>query len=207
MKNKLFKVMLGSAAIASVSLSADSGMSSSYRPYISLGAGFAKPGSKDDVKYKWGFLGKASLGVSYDAWRLELEAAYRRSKVDEFTATGIKKDEAKYSVLSGMVNLFYDYSFTEEFYGYAGVGIGVAHAAYELTLAAAPNTKSTSGKLVFAWQLMAGLGYDINEDWSLTAGYRLFNTTKVKVTEATAGELTKKAPFTHTVEIGLRYSF
>jgi opacity protein-like surface antigen len=207
MKNKLFKVMLGSAAIASVSLSADSGVSSSYRPYISLGAGLAKPGSKDDVKYKWGFLGKASFGVSYDAWRLELEAAYRCSKVDEFTATGINKDNAKYSVLSGMVNLFYDYSFTEEFYGYAGVGIGMAHAAYDLISTTAPNPRSTSGKLVFAWQLMAGIGYDINEDWSLTAGYRLFNTTKIKISETNTGDLTKKAPFTHTVEIGLRYSF
>jgi opacity protein-like surface antigen len=66
--------------------------------------------------------------------------------------------------------------------------------------------KTELSKTVFAWQLMAGVGYEFNENWKLTLGYKLFNTAKVK--QNIAGKEYKiKTPFNHTAELGLTYTF
>ena len=80
-------------------------------------------------------------------------------------------------------------------------------AAKPLVLKALPNFvtdlhKTEYSKTVFAWQLMAGVGYEFNENWKLTLGYKLFNTAKVKL-----GDTKIKTPFNHTAEVGLTYSF
>ena len=66
--------------------------------------------------------------------------------------------------------------------------------------------KTEYSKTVFAWQLMAGVGYEFNENWKLTLGYKLFNTAKVKQTFA-GKEYKIKTPFNHTAELGLTYTF
>ena len=67
-------------------------------------------------------------------------------------------------------------------------------------------SKTELSKTVFAWQLMAGVGYEFNENWKLTLGYKLFNTAKVK--QNIAGKEYKiKTPFNHTAELGLTYTF
>ena len=65
------------------------------------------------------------------------------------------------------------------------------------------GTKTEVSKTVFAWQLMAGVGYEFNENWKLTLGYKLFNTAKVKL----FGDKKIKTPFNHTAELGLTYTF
>ena len=50
---------------------------------------------------------------------------------------------------------------------------------------------------------MAGVGYEFNENWKLTLGYKLFNTAKVKL----FGDKGIKTPFNHTAEVGLTYTF
>ena len=62
--------------------------------------------------------------------------------------------------------------------------------------------KTELSKTVFAWQLMAGVGYEFDENWKLTFGYKLFNTAKVKI-----GDTKIKTPFNHTAELGLTYTF
>jgi opacity protein-like surface antigen len=64
------------------------------------------------------------------------------------------------------------------------------------------DLKVEASKTVFAWQLMAGFGYEFNENWKLTLGYKLFNTAKVKL-----GDTKIKTPFNHTAELGLTYAF
>jgi opacity protein-like surface antigen len=86
-----------------------------------------------------------------------------------------------------------------------------AAAGKALVLEALPNFvtdlhKTEYSKTVFAWQLMAGVGYEFNENWKLTLGYKLFNTAKVKQTFA-GKEYKIKTPFNHTAEVGLTYSF
>ena len=145
-----------------------------------------------------------------------------------FTASKI----SKINVLSGMLNVCYDYAMTEAWSIYAGLGLGVSKVSYTreanktlvdstnnaalaagklalATITAIKNhlgqgdfVKSELSKTVFAWQLMAGVGYEFNENWKLTLGYKLFNTAKVKF-----GDAKIKTPFNHTAEVGLTYTF
>ena len=145
-----------------------------------------------------------------------------------FTASKI----SKINVLSGMLNVCYDYAMTEAWSIYAGLGLGVSKVSYTreanktlvdstnnaalaagklalATITAIKNhlgqgdfVKSELSKTVFAWQLMAGVGYEFNENWKLTLGYKLFNTAKVKL-----GDTKIKTPFNHTAEVGLTYTF
>lgn len=204
MNNKLFKVALGVVALGCGSLFADS--VSSFYPYVEVKGGLMKPGKRDNVEYKTGGNGSVEFGVSYDAWRLGLELAYRSASIKKVNGADFAAGTSvKYTSLAGMVNAYYDYALTEECFLYAGLGCGLAQAGYKYKTAAADYTVS---KLVFAWQLMAGVGYDINENFTVSAGYRLFNTSKVKATGfAQANLVDKKAPYCHSVELGLRYSF
>ena len=95
----------------------------------------------------------------------------------------------------------------------AGAAALAVAAAKAKVLAALPTffdakdiTKTELSKTVFAWQLMAGVGYEFNENWKLTLGYKLFNTAKVKQTFA-GKEYKIKTPFNHTAELGLTYTF
>ena len=82
----------------------------------------------------------------------------------------------------------------------------VIQKGYSALLPADELTKTEHSKTVFAWQLMAGVGYEFNENWKLTLGYKLFNTAKVKQTFA-GKEYKIKTPFNHTTEVGLTYTF
>ena len=88
----------------------------------------------------------------------------------------------------------------------AEVAAALAKVDYSTLLPADKIVTTEHSKTVFAWQLMAGVGYEFSENWKLTFGYKLFNTAKVKQTFA--GEECKiKTPFNHTAELGLTYTF
>jgi opacity protein-like surface antigen len=81
------KIFIGGCMLASVAnmLCADSGNAANdvtyFNPYVSVGAGLHCFGSRDNIKYKLGPNAAVEFGVSYDAWRVGLEVAYRQSKI------------------------------------------------------------------------------------------------------------------------------
>ena len=122
--------------------------------------------------------------------------------------------DAKYTSLGAMINAYYDYALTDECLLYLGLGLGVARVSCKTTAVAANGGAAGNSqnfnipsleysKTVFAWQVMAGVAYDINENWTVEAGYRLFNTAKVKFD----GKNSIKTPFASSLELGLRYNF
>lgn len=162
-----------------------------------------------DVLAHWGMFATKNGNGKYDVFF---------AKVDRINA------------LTGMVNVYYDYAMTEAWSLYAGVGLGVAKVSYRINERTSTkevddlqdatvngifnatddnfkklvgSSKTELSKMVFAWQLMAGVGYEFNENWKLTFGYKLFNTAKVKV----FGDAKIKTPFNHTLEAGLIYTF
>lgn len=196
------KVLFGMFGLAAGSMMADSAIAT-FNPYVAVKGGYSILSKKDNVKYKNGFVGAAEFGVSYDAWRLGLEVAYRQNKIKNETTNAVVRVDGnkvydKINALSAMVNVYYDYALTDECSLYLGLGLGVAKTNF-----VAVNTKVETGKTVFAWQVMAGVAYDINESWTVEAGYRLFNTSKVKMT----AQNKIKMPFSSSLELGLRYNF
>ena len=195
------KVLFGMFGLAAGSLMADA--VATFNPYVAVKGGYSILSKKDGLKYKNGFVGAAEFGVSYDAWRLGLEVAYRQNKIKKADpntngARVVAGNANKINALSAMVNAYYDYALTDECSLYLGLGLGAAKVNF-----ADKTTKVESGKTVFAWQVMAGVAYDINESWTVEAGYRLFSTSKVKL----ANNLKVKMPFASSLELGLRYNF
>ena len=191
MNNKLLKGALSAMAFGAGSLFAAETVTS-FNPYVEVKGAFVKPAKRENIKYKNGYMAAVEFGVAYDSFRLGMEASYRQAKVKD-AANG-----AKIKVPAVMINAYYDYALTDEAALYAGLGLGVAHYGSRVD-----TETMDSAKFVFAWQVMAGVSYDINENWTVAAGYRLFNTAKVKV----AANKKVKTPFMHAIELGLRYSF
>lgn len=196
------KVLFGMFGLAAGSLMADNAVVT-FNPYVAVKGGYSILSKKDNIKYKNGFVGAAEFGVSYDAWRLGLEVAYRQNKInDGKTTNALKNDYNKINALSAMVNVYYDYALTDECSLYLGLGLGAAKVGFTGKRAAAHKTECA--KTVFAWQVMAGVAYDINENWTVEAGYRLFNAAKMHVLNLNNKV---KLPFASSLELGLRYNF
>ena len=194
------KVLFGVFGLAGSMFAAEN--VSTFNPYVAVKGGYSILSKKDGAKYKNGFAGAAEFGVSYDAFRLGLEVSYKQNTVKDIEAgkaaanAGLVKD-AKFNTLAAMINVYYDYALTEECSLYAGLGLGAAKVS-------AKKDGVEFGKTVFAWQLMAGVAYDINENWTVEAGYRLFNTSKFGGAKK---DKKIKAPFANSIELGLRYNF
>lgn len=191
------KVLLGGFSLVAGSLFAAENAVSSFNPYVAVKGGYSILTKKDSIKYKNGFNGAVEFGVSYDAWRLGLEVSYRQNKIKSSTNANVANYN-KINALAGMINVYYDYALTEECSLYVGAGLGMAKFNF-----VAKDSKVETGKCVFAWQVLAGVAYDINENWTVEAGYRLFGTSKVKVSNTAK----IKTPLQNSLELGLRYNF
>ncbi len=197
------KVLFGVFGLAGSLFAAEPAVVS-FNPYVAVKGGLTICPKADKIKYKKGFVGAVEMGVSYDAWRLGLEVSYRQNKIKSNENAGYQigeADKAKLNVLAGMVNAYYDYALTDECSLYLGVGLGVAKVA--MSQLDDENHRFEEAKTAFAWQVMAGVSYDIDENWTVEAGYRLFNTMKVKLD----GVNKVKTPFANSLELGIRYNF
>ena len=160
-------------------------------------------------------------GVAANRWGLK--NAMRLSKVNALTGmVNVCYDYAMteaWSIYAGLglgvakVSYVFDRMLKNQIVDLNCAAEGVANplrAAVKTAAVNALNTEANSvgiktelSKTVFAWQLMAGVGYEFNANWKLTLGYKLFNTAKVKL----FGDTKIKTPFNHTAEVGLTYTF
>lgn len=195
------KVLFGMFGLAAGSLMADSATTTTINPWVAIKGGYVFKAKRENVKFKGGYNGLVEAGLSYDQWRVAMEVGMRQSKINEGKTTNnlIKEAYNKLNALSGMINVYYDYALTDECSLYLGLGAGIAKVSFVTKNA----NKVETGKTVFAWQAMAGVSYDINENWTVIAGYRLFNTAKIKLAENNK----VKMPFASSLELGLQYNF
>lgn len=112
----------------------------------------------------------------------------------------------KLSSKAFMINGYYDFELLSGFKPYVGAGFGFAKVKYNISMSGIsygiPVAESmNSSKTTFAWNVFVGLGYDVNENWSLDIGYRYSDYSSFKKQwvefETTANEITA----------GIRYSF
>jgi opacity protein-like surface antigen len=218
MKNKLLKIALSAAALGATIASADvtttpttatpAKNAAQFKLYARVTGGVIKPTSTDGLSYNWGGKGNIAFGAAYNAWNVELEFGYYRSNANDDPTDPVVL--SAWHAMSGMINLIYNHSFTDTIYAYLGAGVGAASVGYKLS----NNVSGSSYGIddtTFAWQLLGGLGYKINDSWSIQGGYRLFNTTKASMGTAVvtgkSNNMDVKQPFVHNIELGLKYNF
>jgi opacity protein-like surface antigen len=69
----------------------------------------------------------------------------------------------------------------------------------------ANRTKSSGGSTQLAWNVMAGLGYSLNEHTTIDLGYRYLNMGHFNGVADSTGAITKKTLTSHEVRMGVRY--
>ena len=100
-----------------------------------------------------------------------------------------------------MINVYHDFALNDSFDVYAGAGVGLSRtkekADYTILIGGNPvlQVKGSGHTTHFTWQVMTGVTYHINENWSTKLGYRFF---KIQ---------SKDIPDVHMLELGLRYNF
>ena len=151
---------------------------------------FAGANSADDIGFdveagafetslEDGYLWSIGGGYRFKHFRLDAEldtpretdvAVHRLDGVDQAGSRGDVQSEA------GMGNIVYDFNKDKRVSPFVGVGIGWAEI--ELTdfgTDANPEIVSAEETL-FAWQILAGLGIDVDEHWIVDLSFRYYAT-------------------------------
>jgi OOP family OmpA-OmpF porin len=145
--------------------------------------------------YKWDF-----------GLRVEAEYSYREDHVRSFNTNpwfGTHWDN------SAMINVLYDVPTGTDIMPYVGFGGGGSHISWgdNFRAPAAPVIYDGSN-LKFAWQGIVGVAYAITPKIDLTLDYRIKGTESLTFRGSAPGTvITDFTDLTHSVFIGLRYSF
>lgn len=157
-----------------------------------------------------GFNIGGALGYDYGNIRAEVEVAYREARYEHFSIGAVLPgcpctgdDDDDVSAISFMANGYYDFDIEDSsLVPYLGGGLGGARIVLD------DDAGIDDQDVVFAYQVMAGIGYEISSSTTLTVGYRYFRTTTPKYEITAAPGLFLEAPFeSHEVIVGARFIF
>ena len=139
-----------------------------------------------------------AVGASAGYLRGELELNLSHSiKAKE---DGARVNLKKYSV---MANVYYDYLTCTPWTPYVGAGLGYAW----LKGVWHDDGIKLQDKSVYnlAWQVMAGVTYDLNPNWKLDAGYRYADLGRIRKNYGPV--VSKTSVRDHEIMFGVRYTF
>lgn len=156
------------------------------------GASFqSKLNGDPKVKGDTGWTADVAVGRQFNSnFRAEAELLY--SDADHEDSAG------KIKVLAGLANAFYDFDTGTKIRPYVGAGVGIG----QVKLDDGPVDDDDTG---FAYQLMTGVSYPINDKLSAQVGYRYLGVTEVEVgsgPQAIQGDYHDQA-----VTVGFTYKF
>jgi outer membrane protein OmpA-like peptidoglycan-associated protein len=191
--------------MAGDALAADKGfhVGAAFGPNWTRDSDLTGGGINTSADFDTGFAGALALGWAYgNGARAELELAHRRNDLDSLSGTTAGAGDI--TSWSGMVNVYYDLKTGTPFTPYFGAGIGAARASLEASPVG--GSRVDESDTAFAYQLIAGVGYRLNENASVFTDYRYFATTGLGLSTQ-SGTAVDADYNNHTVMIGLRYNF
>ena len=143
--------------------------------------------------------GRADIYGSYRFATFDHDSVYAfYSRTGTVTGTARLTGDGDVTAWSFMTNLWYDFDLGDDskFMPFIGGGIGAANVsvnysggfagtlqtnAYSGSFTGAANTSFDDSSWTFAYQLGAGLGYDLGNGTTISAQYRYFGTTEAEV--------------------------
>ena len=138
-----------------------------------------------------------AYGVQAGYVRGELELNNSRDiKRNYFEEDGV--DHFRLYKHSVMANAYFDYLTCTPWTPYVGAGLGSSYLKADFGDVAKSNYN-------LAWQVMAGLTYDINSHWTLDAGYRYADLGRIR--KNFGDSVAKVTARDHEVLLGVRYTF
>ena len=172
-----------------------------------------------------GFNIGAAFGKRFhEHFRSEIQLTYRENEVSNLSLRNEPDNaEGHIGLLAIMANGYVDWDLGIGVVPYVGAGIGWGSVEIEAKNGAAFQTKINGRDSVFAWSLMVGGSYPLNEVLDLSLGYRYIATTDPKINSGLSDPppspnpddlpVTRvarrlKAEFdAHEVVLGLRFNF
>jgi len=163
-----------------------------------------------DPGQHWGAVLGFDLGDTYPAMgigRIEMEASQRQSEIIEIAfAGGARPATGTMQVESLMFNTFGELRQIYPLLPYYGAGAGVARLRLEGVGSGGGTVVEESEDTVFAWQVGAGLGYQVCDRLALDVGYRYFKAVEPEF-EDRLGETFLSEYQAHSVVFGVRWMF
>lgn len=215
-RTRLLLVALGAALVPSLTPSvaiAEGGKSTSSGFYAEARAGVVFLENSDNdfnsslgatTKFDEGYSVSLALGAKMShfaphwklakKFRIEAEVSYSQSEIEN----GLGDPEA--SAAAYMGNIYYDFDLHDRWSGFVGGGIGAALLSLE------GNGLRDDNDTVFAYQVRAGVGYQLTPKMTATLGYRFFDTEDGEFSDGAARRFDAEYR-SHGVEAGLRYAF
>jgi OmpA-OmpF porin, OOP family len=186
--------------------------------YVEGNVGYAFPDSVDasaggidgEVELEDAFVFGGALGYRWPWVRLELNGSYRTFDTDEVEVQGQSfggHGDAMAAV--GLFNIYLDPDLGVPVRPYLGGGIGGAYVQLDTGDDAPLSVDDEAGAV--AWNLAAGLSYDVMEHITLSASYRYLRLEGTDFSASVAGVDTGDVDIddvtSHEILIGLRYTF
>lgn len=161
-------------------------------------------GTTFDIDLDPGFAIGGFVGYEFGSGlRAEGELAYRLNDVETFTGISGSGDVSSFAF---MANAFYDFDFGSSFVPYVGGGIGAARLSFsDAGVVGIPLVDGDD--VVFAYQLGAGIGFQVSPRLTVTADYRYFATADGEFSATAGGTVFDGEYSNSTILIGVRTTF
>lgn len=211
------KIAMKAALVASVALFLSAGAMAAEPNWYVGGAGGAtwfEPSDSDangnsyENRFDTGYVFSGAIGREFgNGLRAEGEVGYRNASVDTITPNSGSEfnGEGSMSALSLMANGLYDFDVGMKIKPYIGAGIGFARvSANDIKLNGSQLVDDSD--VVFAYQAIGGLGYDLTRDWTAFAEYRYFATLDPTFNATGGGDYDSQF-MSHNALVGVRYRF
>lgn len=166
-------------------------------------------GTNFEFSYDLGFNAGGAIGYDFGSFRAEAELAYHRNDVDliTFSSGASVAIDGTVSALSLMANGYYDFGSRKSFLApYLGLGAGLAMVNEDVSISSSGLQLVDDSAAVFAYQLMAGVGFNISPNTTLTVGYRYFATMDPELDDASGVPFDSEYQ-SHDVMVGIRFAF
>ena len=152
-------------------------------------------------------LNKVLVGSTHVAYGVR--AGYVRGEIELNNSRDVKRNWVKDEGInlehfrlykhSFMANAYFDYLTCTPWTPYVGAGLGVSYLK-------ADNGNFAKSVYTLGWQVMGGVTYDINSNWTLDLGYRYADLGRVRG-HFGKESVTKVSARDHEILFGVRYEF
>jgi OmpA-OmpF porin, OOP family len=166
-------------------------------------------GGQNTLEYDLGWAGTGAVGFAWgNGFRSEAELGYRQASINDITGTGNgPSKDGSMGVFTAMFNQYYDIHFVDWITPYIGAGIGYAHLDPDGIRQVVNGSTLQNSTGQFAYQGIAGLGFDLDRNWTLTADYRYLGTTRATFDTQAGSKLAQTGYHSHNIMFGVRYTF
>jgi len=119
------------------------------------------------VSYKTGYALNLSAGYNFDGARVEGEFGYKKADIDKASALGtsVNIDGSDATIMSYMVNGYYDIKTGSAVTPYIGAGLGMINGEMN-------DNGYKKDDTVLGYQIIAGVGFNVNKNVAIDISYR-----------------------------------